>query len=245
MPQCGCPVRVVIIGCPKARVNLAADEHPCTSAREVLSAVGSIPDDLRLVSRCPHFDLDGSSSNIGASQRTVRKSAAPGQARRRRGASRIRGPARKALPNPAWPTASPKHASRRITSLTRHANAGVHVRNHRRGNEIGVGEHPRDRPRVIPWGSECKCACGDAIPSTVERDSLVVAAARNFGGHGLAAALGACIDDMTVLHDVDTERLILEVAARGRSTERRGPAKTLPANRTNRRGFGRRSGVTG
>ena len=59
----------------------------------------------------------------------------------------------------------------------------------------------------MPWGNACKCPCGAGLASVVDTDSLIVSTACNFGAYGLTAALGAALEDLDLIHTVESERL--------------------------------------
>jgi hypothetical protein len=75
------------------------------------------------------------------------------------------------------------------------------------GNEIGSGKIVDTVRAIMPWGSKCKCRCGAGIASIVETDSLIVSTTCNFGAYALTAALGAALDDLDLIHSVESERL--------------------------------------
>lgn len=82
------------------------------------------------------------------------------------------------------------------------------------GNEIGSGIIADVVREIIPWGRSCNCPCGQGIASSVETDSLIVSAACNFGGYGLTAALGAILGDLSIIHDVEAERIVMQECGR-------------------------------
>lgn len=76
------------------------------------------------------------------------------------------------------------------------------------GNEIGGGNIVETIREELPWGRTCNCPCGGGLATTVETDVVIPAAACNFGGYALAAALAAALDDLSIAHDVESERLL-------------------------------------
>ncbi len=78
------------------------------------------------------------------------------------------------------------------------------------GNEIGCGlilEAVRD---IQPFGRVSKTPEGGGIATVTTTDVLVFAAISNWGAYGIAAALAGLLGNMDVLHDIDTERRMLE-----------------------------------
>lgn len=102
------------------------------------------------------------------------------------------------------------------------------------GNEIGSGKIVDTVRRLMPWGNECKCPCGGGLASVVETDSLIVSTACNFGSYGLTAALGAALDDLDVIHTVESEKLLATECGR---------AGAIDGATVNSGGFRRLNGV--
>lgn len=102
------------------------------------------------------------------------------------------------------------------------------------GNEIGSGKIVDTVRRLMPWGNECQCPCGGGLASVVDTDSLIVTTACNFGSYGLAAALGAAVDNLDVLHTVESERILATECGR---------AGAIDGATVNSGGFRRLNGV--
>jgi len=82
------------------------------------------------------------------------------------------------------------------------------------GNEIGSGAIAPAVRTIMPWADVCKCPCGGGAASTVETSSVVVAATCNFGAYAVVAALAALLDDESLLHTEESERLYMLECAR-------------------------------
>lgn len=77
------------------------------------------------------------------------------------------------------------------------------------GNEIGFGRIVAAIREIQPYGRRCQCPCGGGVATVVPADVLVAAAVSNWGGYGVAAALAVLLKDPGVLHDEETEALML------------------------------------
>jgi hypothetical protein len=78
------------------------------------------------------------------------------------------------------------------------------------GNEIGFGviaDAVRDHQ---PYGSRCRCPCGQGIACTTLVDILVVAAISNWGAYGIEAALCAMLDRPGLQHGPVMARRLIE-----------------------------------
>jgi D-glutamate cyclase len=82
------------------------------------------------------------------------------------------------------------------------------------GNEIGFGTILEEVEEISPVGDTCHCPCGGGITSATVTDVLIVANVSNWGGYGLCAMLAAVLDNPELLHDLDTERRMLEDCVR-------------------------------
>lgn len=102
------------------------------------------------------------------------------------------------------------------------------------GNEIGSGAIVDTVRKIMPWGDKCQCPCGGGLASVVETDSLIVTTACNFGSYGLSAALGAALDNLDVLHTVESERILATECGR---------AGAIDGATVNSGGFRRLNGV--
>ena len=77
------------------------------------------------------------------------------------------------------------------------------------GNEIGFGTIFEEARKVVFWGEECRCPCGDGIVSMVETDALVIGANSNWGVSGVEAALALLSGNHDMMHDWETEYRVL------------------------------------
>jgi len=81
------------------------------------------------------------------------------------------------------------------------------------GNEIGMGNIREVIRQRLPFGSICRCPCGSGIAPVTEVDVLVAATVSNWGAYGIAACLAILLKDLSVFHDADMERWVLEHAS--------------------------------
>lgn len=82
------------------------------------------------------------------------------------------------------------------------------------GNEIGFGSIADAVREHKQWGDVCQCPCGQGIADATETDVIIVSGVSNWGGYGLEACLAAIIERPELIHDVDTERRMLEECVR-------------------------------
>lgn len=78
------------------------------------------------------------------------------------------------------------------------------------GNEIGFGVIEDTVREVTQYGHKCQCPCGQGMGTTTKTDVLVVASMSNWGGYGMEACLAMLLDDLSLIHDTETERRIIE-----------------------------------
>ena len=81
------------------------------------------------------------------------------------------------------------------------------------GNEIGLGGLIDTVKEIAPTARKCNCPCGAGIATIVEAKIPLVAAISNWGAYGICALLAAMTGDFKLLHDVDTERRMIEQAS--------------------------------
>jgi hypothetical protein len=87
------------------------------------------------------------------------------------------------------------------------------------GNEIGNGviyEAARD---ISPYGRKCQCGCGGGTATVCKTDIFFAAAISNWALYGMAAMLAYMMKDVNIMHDIDTERRMLEACAAGGSVD--------------------------
>jgi hypothetical protein len=78
------------------------------------------------------------------------------------------------------------------------------------GNELGSGTIEDDVRRIVPNANVCKCPCKSGTACAVRADVVYPVAISNFGAHAIAAMMGALLKKPEILHDIDTERRMLE-----------------------------------
>ena len=81
------------------------------------------------------------------------------------------------------------------------------------GNELGTGLLADVVHEVLPVSRECKCPCGKGSADSTPVDLCVVAEISNWAAYGIAACLGAMLGMPELLHDGETESLMLRAAA--------------------------------
>jgi len=81
------------------------------------------------------------------------------------------------------------------------------------GNEIGMGNIREVIRQQLPFGNECRCPCSSGIAPVTEVDILVAATVSNWGAYGIAACLAILLKDLTIFHDANMERWVLEHAS--------------------------------
>jgi len=62
------------------------------------------------------------------------------------------------------------------------------------GNEIGFGAIYDYARRIVPYGAECGCPCGDGGVTATSTELLFPVAVSNFGAYALTAAIGLLTD---------------------------------------------------
>ncbi|HHT71854.1 MAG TPA: DUF4392 domain-containing protein [Firmicutes bacterium] len=81
------------------------------------------------------------------------------------------------------------------------------------GNEIGNGII-YDAVRAIPgYGAECVCGCGGGLATVSKTDIFVAASISNWGLYGVTAMLAYLKGNINIIHDIETERRMLEACA--------------------------------
>ncbi|MEL7565835.1 MAG: glutamate cyclase domain-containing protein [Dehalobacterium sp.] len=83
------------------------------------------------------------------------------------------------------------------------------------GNEMGMGVIHEEICQLVPHGKECLCGCGAGIASNVSADVGIMCNISNWGAYGIEACLAAILEEIEVLHDGATERLMLRECAMG------------------------------
>ncbi len=78
------------------------------------------------------------------------------------------------------------------------------------GNEFGYGKIFDAVRRIHPYGSVCRCPCGDGVACAVETDILVHGAVSNWAAHGVAACLAVLLENQSLLHDPPVEEKMLQ-----------------------------------
>jgi hypothetical protein len=78
------------------------------------------------------------------------------------------------------------------------------------GNEVGFGMIYEDVKRITTFGSKCKCPCGKGVATVTATDVLIAAAVSNWGAYGIAAMLAFLKKDVSILHDEEIERRMIE-----------------------------------
>jgi hypothetical protein len=78
------------------------------------------------------------------------------------------------------------------------------------GNEIGFGVIEDTVREVTKYGKKCQCPCGQGMGTITKTDVLVVAAMSNWGGYGIETCLAILLEDLSLIHDTETERRIIE-----------------------------------
>lgn len=83
------------------------------------------------------------------------------------------------------------------------------------GNEMGMGYIKDQVKEMVPNGSHCLCGCGGGIAASSEPDLGIICNISNWGAYGVVACLAALLGELDILHDSDTERLMLRESIRG------------------------------
>ena len=83
------------------------------------------------------------------------------------------------------------------------------------GNEMGMGYVKDLVKKLVPHGNECLCDCKGGIAAAFEPDLGIICNISNWGAYGVAACLAAVVAEMDVLHDPETERLMIRESVRG------------------------------
>jgi D-glutamate cyclase len=83
-----------------------------------------------------------------------------------------------------------------------------------RGNELGFGPLADVVQGLLPFGKRCRCPCGGGVADETPADLAVPAVVSNWGAYGIAACLGALVEDPGVLHTPELERELLWTAVR-------------------------------
>ena len=81
------------------------------------------------------------------------------------------------------------------------------------GNELGCGLIYETVRRVLEYGAQCQCPCGDGMATTVKTDVLVISNTSNWGAYGTAACLALLQRDPALLPAPDEERRVVEQCA--------------------------------
>lgn len=82
------------------------------------------------------------------------------------------------------------------------------------GNEIGFGMILDAVRKFHPFGAKCQCPCQGGIGARIATDVLVVAAVSNWGAYAVETCLAYLLRQPNVLHSPDTQRRMMEDAAR-------------------------------
>jgi len=81
------------------------------------------------------------------------------------------------------------------------------------GNEIGMGCIQEEIRKNLPFGDKCKCPCQAGIAPATRTDFLITAAISNWGAYGLAAGLSLLKNDISIFHNREVEKRVLQKAA--------------------------------
>ncbi len=81
------------------------------------------------------------------------------------------------------------------------------------GNEIGNGLIFEAARTISKWGDKCLCGCGGGTVTTAKTDIFVAASISNWGLYGVAAMLAYLKGDVDIMHDIETERRMVEECA--------------------------------
>jgi D-glutamate cyclase len=81
------------------------------------------------------------------------------------------------------------------------------------GNEIGMGCIQEEIRKNIPFGDKCKCPCQTGIAPATRTDFLITAAISNWGAYGLAAGISLLKNDISIFHNGEVEKRVLQKAA--------------------------------
>jgi D-glutamate cyclase len=81
------------------------------------------------------------------------------------------------------------------------------------GNEIGMGCIEEEIRENLPFGNRCKCPCQAGIAPATRTDFLITAAISNWGAYGLAAGLSLLKNDISIFHNREIEKRVLQKAA--------------------------------
>jgi hypothetical protein len=101
------------------------------------------------------------------------------------------------------------------------------------GNEIGMGAIEPHIRQFIPYTggegaySECRCGCNTGIASSTKADFLVTATVSDWGVYAVIAALAFILKDISIMHDAETEEMVLRQCCRSGMVDMTG--SLLPA----------------
>lgn len=82
------------------------------------------------------------------------------------------------------------------------------------GNEIGFGKLYDLARRVVDFGTQCRCPCGDGIVTVTPTRYLYPVSVSNWGAYAVTAGLAAMTGEFEILHAPDRERELLALATR-------------------------------
>lgn len=83
------------------------------------------------------------------------------------------------------------------------------------GNEIGMGTIEPHIRQFIPYTggngtfTGCKCGCNTGITAATKADFLITATVSDWGVYAVIAALAYILKDISIMHDAETEEMIL------------------------------------
>lgn len=80
------------------------------------------------------------------------------------------------------------------------------------GNEIGMAYVEEAIKKYVPYGDQCQCGCGGSIASSTETDLLITGSVSNWACFAVCAALALKTRNLSLLHTVEREKLMLTAA---------------------------------
>ncbi|RMF87653.1 MAG: DUF4392 domain-containing protein [Nitrospinota bacterium] len=81
------------------------------------------------------------------------------------------------------------------------------------GNEIGMGTIQGALRAWLPWGTKCRCPCGQGIIPCTPTDVLVASTVSNWGAYGTAALIAVLEERADILHSPEMEEQVLKACA--------------------------------